>query len=45
MHPYLKDFYKEEDLISFKGSIVMEADENIKLSTQAYKELISKHFM
>lgn len=40
MHPYLKEFYREEDLISYKGTITMETDDNVKLTTQAYKDLI-----
>ena len=45
MHPYLKEFFKEEDLVAFKGTIAMETDENVKLTTEEYKDLIHRHFI
>lgn len=45
IHPYLKEFFREEDFVEFKGTIMMEADENTKLTTDIYKDLITKHFI
>ena len=39
-HPYFKEFFRESELKMFKGVIKMETDENVKLSTEAYKHLI-----
>jgi mitogen-activated protein kinase 15 len=44
-HPYLKDFFRESDLRCYKGDIVLETDDNIKLTTEAYRDLITKHFI
>ena len=29
----------------FEGVLTMETDDNVKLSTEAYKDLIEKHFI
>lgn len=44
-HPYLRDFFKEADLRSFKGELKLEVDDNVKLTTEAYRDLILKHFV
>ena len=40
MHPYVKHFFREEDLRLFKGKINISLDENTKFSVSKYRKIL-----